>query len=223
MPKKNKRSSLYIPSRGTSHSQRKRSTLVSTPAEYHQTIDTLLLRDFRKCVDGNLFALVIKGVPTIEQLLTAWDDIQMQYADTIGDAEHQHAVNMMRDIILLKSDYNDVFFFVSLLRIGYLQEMADKLNDLVDANLDLRLPENLDNCIKRAAGIKISIDYLQLQYDAIKHKHRDEDKDDDYFISFLIALSDHAGFRIDDSITVKEYCERIKRLKKYHDVRKHSK
>jgi hypothetical protein len=60
--------------------------------KYYTHITELPLSKYIECAVGdkpNLAALIIEGMPTEGELLTAWAEIRSQYSDAMGDQEHK--------------------------------------------------------------------------------------------------------------------------------------
>lgn len=224
MSKNRKNRSSYIPRKMVSDSQKKTPTRVSLPCEYHQKIATLPLSRFKDCLcNNNVYALVISGHPEPIALLNAWKNIQIEYADQIGDEEHKLYCTILKQVLELETNYKLVLFCIEALKIIFMQNWADELNNLVDANFDYEGKDkfkNLDNAFNRAKSIKINIDIQTERLNVLRKNENSDKRTAESFDSNLITLSDHAGFRIADDITVFEYCERISRLNKFIETQK---
>jgi hypothetical protein len=174
-------------------------------------------------VDQNLSALIISGFPSQIELQLAWAEIQQQYADVMGDAEHGMYKRLFADINLLAIKVQEVNSIVSILRGWYYAPLAERLNDLLNVSYEFNPYDNdayqklLTLCYNRGKAFKIDFDLKMIYFKSIQAKNSGNETTytREYFQSVLITLSDHSKFPIQDSITVFEYCTRIKRFNDY--------
>lgn len=210
--------------------------------KYHQTIYDLPLSKFIDCiVDGNLSALIIHGLPTIEQLSEAWQNILSEYSENVGTQEYRLYVQMYKEVSILSITLNQIRILAhrggegipaGILRMVYDEGLCKELNGLLKTGLHFDwnnqddYHKNLDKCINRSGSIKIKYDLLNIRFKAIEEKNKGKagvKMDRQYFISILVTLSDHAKYRIEESITMGEYCERVKRFSDYCESMKNKK
>lgn len=208
---------------------------------FYRSIIDLPLRNFITCaVDNNLYALIITGKPSDLELQLAWEDIQQEYSDAIGDSEGKLYLSLMKDIIIIDAKHqlikklagheevDPVTFTITqplgLLRLVYSEPLCKELNKLCltsfkfDPLNEEKYLKELDRCINKSKTLIIqktlkqhSLDALQKKFDA-----KEEQKPTrQFFMSMLITLSDYAKYQIHDNITVFDYCERLHRLNKY--------
>jgi hypothetical protein len=173
-------------------------------------------------VDDNLYALVISGHPSQEQLQLAWAGIQQEYADVMGDNEHKMYVILYRDIQVLKTTLQLIHWLVAQMKEVYYVEFAKRLNQLLHTTFkfDYTQPEKyfnqLNRCINRSKAHKIDLDLKLQQFEALKkNKEKGSQPTREYYQSLLITISDHAKYPVQDSITVYEFSERIRRFNNY--------
>lgn len=207
----------------------------------YRTIDALPLSRFIDCiVDGNLFALVITGIPDIKELQTAWNNILQEYSDSIGTGEYRLFVSLYKEVSLLELDLSTIYTLVNSMRTIqeyivqndfnvvddfyiFQSKMGEDLNYILKTTCkfnckdDATFQEELNKCIRRSASIKIRLDLKLLAFDAIQKKNKGNSVklDRKYFDSMLITISDHAKYEIGENITVSKYCERIKRYNQH--------
>lgn len=197
----------------------------ATPSSsLYRSISELPLAAFRICiVHGDLSALVISGDPTEDEISKAWDDIRQQYADAIGDHDHRLATSLYKDIAILKYRYKSVILLVDLLQDAYMKELADELNDLLATTFPFdphdtdQYLNDLQRCVKRTKAILLELEVKEQQYKNITAANgkKGSRPTDEYFLAILITLSDHAKYQVNESITVFEFCERLKRYNHY--------
>lgn len=202
------------------------STISST---YYQHIAQLPLNRFIDVVvDSNIYALVITGSPTLNELHDAWQTISIEYADAIKDQESRLLFSTEKELNRLKLAYHVIIDALGVLKNYYTPQFANVVNELLRTSFkfDIRFPDDYDNDIKRAynrsKGIKIDIDLKQMSYEALKEKILSSTKKPtrEYFQAILITLSDFVKYEIRDTITVFEFCDRIRRLNDYNDKQK---
>ena len=198
----------------------------------YQSIHKLPLHKFIDCiVDNNLHSLVISGKPAEQQLQDTWNGILSEYSEAIGNHEYKLYIGLYKEITILKLTYDQINNAVSLLQVTYSEYLCKQLNKLLKTDFRLNwkdqasYQEQLLKCIRRSKAIKIQLDLKIMQFEAIQKKHesKGEPRGREYFVSVLISLSDHAKYPIHDTITVGEYCERLKRFNAYLETLKSSK
>jgi hypothetical protein len=190
---------------------------------YRHITEMPLSRFIDVVVDENYAALIITGYPPIDELHAAWLDIQGEYADAMGDSEHRLYISLFKEAIVLKTNLDLIIVAVGVLEQTYSPELLSRLNKLLntsytlDPNDPVKYKATLKSCIMRSKAIKINLDMKEMQLKAIQEKEQEPGKKPtrEYFQSILITLSDHAKYSIQDSITVFEFCDRVKRFNKY--------
>lgn len=205
--------------------QKKQENSTTSSLRLYQGISDLPLTRFIDCsVDGNLYALVISGKPTEEELQSLWDKIKLQYADVIKDAEYKLYASISNELARLEITYSEITSALRELKNYYTKEFAGKVNEWLRSSFkfNVELPDDYDNDLKRAGnrskGIKLDIDLKKMTVEAMKKKFDSKGAATrESFQAILITLSDHVKYEIRESITVYEYCERIHRCNKYYD------
>ena len=197
---------------------------ITPSGKWYQNITELPLSRFIDVtVDNNIYALVISGHPSLDDLYSAWGNIESQYADAMGDSEHKLYLSLFKEIHTLTATYRVIHEIVNVLREVPHEGLKAELNSLVGTSFkfDFADPEKyhaeLTRCLKRSKGLKIQIDLKMASFAAIEERFKGKGSkpNREYFFSILITLTDHAKIRIDDSITVYEFCERVTRLNDY--------
>ena len=195
---------------------------------WYRNIHELPLKRFETCiVDGNLAALVISGFPSPDDLAAAWKSIINDYSDMMGNAEYKVYTGLFKEVAILKITYDQISIILSVLRKQYVPYFCDELRELLSVNFPFdtanmeQYDADLDRCERRSKAIKIRLDLKQAEFDAIEAKFSKEGKvqyDHNFFISVLIKLSKHNGYKITNDITVAEYCNYMKEYKKYFET-----
>lgn len=194
--------------------------------KYYTSIVDLPLSKFIDClIDKNLFALVITGEPSKEDLAYAWDDILMEYNDAMGDSEGKMHLRLFKEVHELLGNIGIINISIELMKCRYNKQDADDLNRLTDAKFkfDLNDPkkylEELQRCGRRAKSLELNYALKKSQLDALEKTMVGEQKkapDRKYFANLLISLTDHSGVRLNAAdISVYEFCERIRRFGEY--------
>ncbi len=204
------------------------TAMLSTPlqtdtssSKWYRSISELQLSQFiRVTVDENIYALVISGKPSDEDLIEAWGQIQLQYADAMKDNEYKLLVSLMKEVHRISILYDSIHMAIAELRKRYVKQFADRLNRWLESSFkfDVRFPDDYEEDLKRAynrsKGIKLDLDLKRASYEAIQKKFSSAGNKltREYFQGILITLSDHVRYPVTDSVTVFEYCDRIRRL-----------
>jgi hypothetical protein len=200
-------------------------------AKWYHSIETLPLSKFiDAAADDNLRALIIEGNPTDLQLKEAWSIICQEYADASGDMAHKHYLKAWIEIIQVSVKLETIEGMIDVLSVAYYKPFADRLNKLLRTSypLDYTKPDQykkeLKACFMRSRGIKIDLDLKTIRFEELNKKKAatgDNKKPTRaYFYSYLITLSNHAGYQVNDQITTFEFCERVRRLNKEIDAQK---
>lgn len=206
-------------------------TDISLSKYYRNISDLPLSRFIDVLVDQNIYALIITGKPSDIELLEAWSDIQIQYADAIKDNETRMLATLGKELNRLKITHQQILDAIKVLKNYYTPQFANMLNKLLSTSFkfDVRLKEDYDNDLKRAAnrskGIMIAIQLKQKAYDAMRTKFGTSDQKvtREYFQGILITLSDFVQYRVGDNIAVFEFCDRIRRLNQHNETIKNKK
>jgi len=214
---------------GNSQKQNLQSQADSISWKYYHSISKLPLKIFIKCLcDKDPDQLIIKGKPPKEELTQAWVNILQEYSDAVGSNEHKLYLSLYREVSLLKINFDLTEVLIEILELEDTQFWKDELNKI--HGTQFRFGEEKHNDLRRIASrnkaLKVQIDLKLIQFNEIEKKHRfkqEEPANENYYNSILITLSDHAKYQILDSITVFEFCERIKRLNKYYETLKNKK
>jgi hypothetical protein len=182
-------------------------------------------------VDGNLYALVISGHPTEDQLSAAWDEIRLQCAEVSKDGEYRLINSIIREYERLSITYEQVCKVIDILKDTYVEKFAKLLNRWLNTSFkfDIRFPADYDNDLKRAynnsKGIMLDLKLKKATYDeAIKKQQSEGGKPTrEYFISLLTTFEIHWRHAMKDSMTVFEFYDRIARLNKEMEQSKSNK
>lgn len=202
------------------------SQTASSSAQLYRNISETPLFVFVGCITHkNLLLLVISGKPTEQELQDAWDRLQDQYTSSVGDNEHKLYLTAYKDLIDLEAQYNESVILIHALKHFFFQPFLDDLNKLLNSDTkldyknDVKYYDQLKVLERKSKGLKLRADMKRATYNKIASQFNEKGKKSEaptreYFDGMLITLSDHAGYRLTDQITVFEYCERIRRLNK---------
>lgn len=172
-----------------------------------------------------MHVLIRHGEPPPAEMVKAAVNIQQEYADSVGDAEHKVYCGLLKEVTLLQLTLQQIHSLVSVLREAYNELLAKSLNDLLKSSLkfDIRNLEeydkNLDRALRRSKGLKIELDLKTIALKAVEKKYEDLNKKPsrEFYYGILITLSDDAGYHLYDEIPTWEFCERMKRFKVRHE------
>lgn len=194
---------------------------------YRHIVDLPLRNFITVSVDDNLYALVISGQPSEPELFNAWQTIKEEYALAMGNQDQALYVNLFKQVQKLQLTIEQIDLAVNVLKEVYVEQFASELNKLLNTTFAFPVNDpdtydkNLKKCISLSKRFQITIDMKLAQLEAM-HKQLEKRGsgearavNKEYFYSILITLSDHAEYPIVDTITVFEFCERIKRLNEY--------
>jgi hypothetical protein len=180
-------------------------------------------------VNENIYALIVSGSPLKEELYKAWENICFGFEDAMGNNEHKFYLILFKEVSLLSVTYEQIQFLVNVLTIlnekkCYSEFFYSELNKQLKTSFVFtrndfaKNAENVKRCFNRSKGIKLQLDLKQDQLNALQLKQGDGKKPTpEYYQSILISLSDHAKYPVTDSITVFEFCERIRRFNQYYE------
>jgi hypothetical protein len=183
-------------------------------------------------VDDNFAALIITGYPPIEELMSAWAQLQGEYADAIEQQEHKMYISLFKEVNILALNLQTINCLVEMLEQIYVQEFMFAVNKILNSSFQLdpsdpvKYKATLKNCLMRSKAIKINLDLKSMQLKAMQEKVNEPGAkvSREYFQSILITLSNHVKYPVQDSITVFEFCDRLKRYNKECDeLRKQAK
>lgn len=194
---------------------------------WYQHIADLPLRKYIDCtVDNNLYALVISGKPTDEQLQEAWLTINEEYADAIGDSERSLIIKLHKEIAEISITLSQCALIIEILSIvvskqdprilKYQKDLNNMLNQRFTYEVENRAKE-MQTATRLLKGFKLKLALKEEQLRGFTSKDTGDKKaiTREYFQSALISLSDFAKYQIPDTITTYEFCERIKRIHVY--------
>lgn len=205
--------------------RKSRSVTVTTLSKwYHSITDLSLARFIDILVDGNLFALVIAGNPSKEQLEQTFEQIKIQYADAIKNPVYLKEVLLQRDILRISVIIEQARLLIEGLKDMYTKEFAKSLNRLLSSSmkLDPSNPEQYEKDLERARNcmksLKIDQDLKIIELDTIRKNGKGEPQEytREYFQDIIMELEDFAKKDIDpEKISTYMFCSRVNRLNQY--------
>ncbi len=201
----------------------------SPSGTYYRSIVKLPLHKYIDCaVNSNYAALILSGLPSEQNIMLAWLEIQQEYADAVGDFEHKMYLSLVKEVTELGATLSQVGVCAKVLRAAFLKQnqvgvkayiefFKTELNVLPGADCDFDLTDANDfekdirMCESRSKGIFISFELVNINLKGMKGKQTGEKPTYEYFQTMLIALSDMSGYHLTENITVLEFANRIKR------------
>jgi hypothetical protein len=203
----------------------------TTPsAKWYRHITELPLNRFIDViVDDNFAALIITGYPPIEELIQAWGQIKGEYADAIENHEHKMYVSLFKDVSILALNLQTINCLLEMLEQIYVPQFVTAINKILNTSFQfepgdpVKYTATIKNCRMRSKAIKINLDMKQMRMDAMQEKGDEPGAKATrgYFQSILITLSNHVKYPVQDSISVYEFCDRMKRYnRECEEIRK---
>lgn len=196
----------------------------------YRGIDEIPLRDFIEyLIDGNIIKLVKSGIPPdYLSLHERWLEILIDYNDSMGTSEIKLILTVSKEIAVLEYKLKMIHAAIAVMEHNYDQTLADFLNSICVTKYQFKEDKikELKSCLNRSKSFKISLDLKRAQYAGILEKQNASEGEKPtrkFFIGVLILLSNHAKYAITDSITVAEYCERVKQYNQYCEQLKKAK
>jgi len=172
-------------------------------------------------VSGDINAVIKEGCPPERELQLAIAELRQQYADAAGDNHYKMYCNLIKEISNLEITLLEVGQLVETLRDAYHPLLAKALNGVLGTSFvfDVTKPaeydKNLDRCIRRTGGLKISLGLKTAALKAMEEKYtKDGVKPTrEYYSSILITLRQDSGYHVlPENISTWEFCEMIRRF-----------
>jgi hypothetical protein len=177
-------------------------------------------------VDGYTKAIIKEGDPPQIELIKAENNLRIQYADAIGDHEYRLYCSIAKEITEQQIILTQIQNLVDTLRGVYQPVLAKELNRIMrtsfvfDVHNGVEYDKTLDRIINRSKGIRINMDLQTIRLKKLEEKYQSGGKPTrEYYIGILLTLSDAAKRDLSDSMTVWEFCERIKRHNKANEIK----
>lgn len=197
-------------------------------AKLFNNIVDLPLSTYIECkVDRNLEALIITGEATKEELEFAWNEIEQEYADAVGDMEHFVYIKVLKEVTILSTDLKIIGSCIQLLSQCHVPRFGEELNKLLhttfkfDPSNQEQYLRELQSCANRSKELKMRLKLKEIEFDAIKEKHEGHSVEPtrEYFHRILNQLEEHFHVPVDPSITVYRFCDKLRRYNKYAELR----
>lgn len=178
-------------------------------------------------VDGDFQALIIEGEVDEKTLREAWEVIQEQYVQALGDAEQRLYLSLLKEVNALAISLQQVEILLQQLRSRYVALFLKELNKILKANIQLTdkegnlLPDydkRLDRAISLANPIRMQHDLKRVHLDKLKKKMEGGNRKAtrEYYQETIIALSNHQKRELDEEkLTVYKYVVLIKDLNRF--------
>jgi hypothetical protein len=182
------------------------SPVKESPSSYllHLSCKTLTIGAFIEAYCNNdLSVLIISGnnVPD-ENLKNAWDEILFEYSSLIANSESNYLLSLQKKMSILRADITYVENAVAILKIRFIQEIADELismgfiGDYSEPNLHLQLTRVISLSKNKVVELgELDEEFNRLNSTANGKKQTEED-----FNKTIVALSKYIGYRIDKEV-----------------------
>lgn len=181
-------------------------------ALYH-TCSECPLSVFIKClVDSDIYALVISGTPTVEDISEAWANLFSEYLDLNNDNEAVYILNLQKDICILQNKIDIVEALLFSLTAVYDKRLVAILEDY-DIFIDLETPQTEKEYLEainiadiRLAPVRLNLETKNKELNEYKAGKDAQTIDAQYFQRMLVRLSKHQGYKIiAEQTTVAEF------------------
>lgn len=193
------------------------------------TIDVCTMDQFQDClVDRNYRTLIVgEGDADDAQLQEAWEDLQDQYTEALGNAEQKIFHKLLKETNIHSASLAELDACLEVLKCYYVRQFADKVNKLLGTNYNFEIIRTdvtqYDRYIAQAemrkAGIEMKRDLARIRLEDLSKKlnaKKGEAPTRAYFGKMFNALEEHyQGTRADGTMTVARYCDRVQRLADY--------
>jgi hypothetical protein len=212
---------------GLPHNPTPPNTDIPQSASYYQTIFELPLFKFEEVLlTENLNALTITGFPSQQELYEAWKEIMCEYSEAMGNGEYRVIERLMVEINDLSIKHTLINTGAESLKNEYSQIIAYWINFHLRTKYEFKWGnpkyiEDIESCIRRAKGFKVTKELKQEQLKAIEAKmNAGESKqiDKNYFTQMLIILGRYNHYKINKDIFVNEYCTYVNDYASYVDA-----
>lgn len=205
------------------------SGLTNPPASpsgsWYSTLDLPLDRFFRCLVDSDLFALVISGRPSNNDLYNAWEVIYEQFLDATKDKDGLYKVRLLNRINLFDFRYRLIQLCLEFLRKAHSPSVETTLRNQVrlDGVLDpadkigyLRILQTAQN---RSQHILIELETLQAECAILKGKGEGQAVTHDHCRNLTAQVSYFMKFRINPKdITTGEFASYYGMMRETNDL-----
>lgn len=188
---------------------------------YRSITEIPLSRWIDLTVDGYLRALVREGEPPEAETAAAYEDLRIQYADAMGDGEYRLYCDLIKEVTRLQIKLAQIENLIEVSREAFHPVIGQQIGRLLNRRFTwtenrAEIDKNLDLAWRSSRSIKIHIDLKSARLEALRSKYEGGGGaiTREYYMSLLISLSDEAGFQLPDTISVWEFCERIRRANK---------
>lgn len=242
MPSNNKKQSRFTKKteNGSLSQQTKLSNQESNSRKLYHTITDLPLSIYITCVvDHDLSGLVISGQFEDSEIQQAWNDIQSEYADIVGDQDMKkylasykkycfYEVTIAQGELLLTMIPRIILHGIQIGKdfhlYGHVQEArhtyVEKFNRIFSSSLiftDETFEADIESGRAYLKGLSLRMDIEAEKLKKLESAAMADKKPvtRQYFYDTLITLSDHSKVKLDDSMTAYEFAQRIKRFEDY--------
>lgn len=198
----------------TGGSNQEKSTTSKSLNTCFSSIKDLPFRVFQEVmVEGNLSVLIIEGEVTVEELATAWQNIQDEYSEAIGGVEGM--VELVYDVEALNSKIQRIENALIAFLISPTEDLlqvfrAEGMNYPID---DLK--EFVSTVRNRLGDLEFKLQEAQDKIDRGEVEHPEPTYE--MYEDLFAEIRKMEGWAVPDSITTLQFCTYYKRLVKYYE------
>lgn len=163
----------------------------------------------------DLSLLILSGNPTQEQLATAWEGIQLQYADEMKEPQYRNYIRIQRELAAAQLVHTQVTMLIQALEKVYVEDFKRELDRLLNCYLllDPSNQDEYDNQLQRARnrlkGQEIGIQLKLAELEALGERlgfGKDKKPNTKYFWDVIEALEQYHKTPVDTDITTYRIC-----------------
>ncbi len=206
-------------------------------AKYYDNIVDLPFGSFRQLsVKDNIYALVIEGHPTLEELSKAKASIFSQYNDEMQDGEEKMYWKLSESLVRAEAKLTKFNCCISVLETEITfpdivvpeRRFADALNSYLNTSFpfDHKDPEqfkkDLKRCVNRGKELLLNYQFKKMEFEAVKGRKESKDykPTDKYYDSILNELSIYVKYEVNDNIKVSRFCDLVHKYNSYKEFLK---
>lgn len=176
--------------------------------QVHASISTLTVDLFKRCIAGELQALVSSGNPNNTLLHDTWAAIYAEYFDKISDGKPTEALRLQSDITVITAKLVEIEACIRGLAHCHSDHMVAHLKGLgFDYTFsEATLAEDLRRVIAEMKTIEVQLQQKQAELDRL-HGAAKPTNATDIVDANMAAIAKHIGFIPKNSdVTVLQYC-----------------
>lgn len=185
-------------------------------AVYYNNIKEIPLSIFMQIIDGGDTSLLrIKGFFKKKDTNDIWKIIINEFSEMMGVENNHHTIGLIKYISLMNQKISLIEFCIRSLARGYNDDLSKMLNALGVRNKikEDDLINSLNIALTETKRMRFSVNEKEQELNASHGKSNDSLSDQ--IENLLLDLSKYQGYKIDQSMTVYQFCILTKKYKDY--------